>query len=107
VLRLHRAIKQFMQTHDNANVAFVCHAQSAELRCIVAVGNTSTLPHQQHQHCWGVIVAIMQRRVPSNLSKSMDPDESYGNAIVLTVLKDVVINNYLSVVTHADIVTRC
>ncbi len=49
----------------------------------------------------------MRQRVPSDLSKSMDPDESYGKAIVLTVVEDVVNNNYLSVVTHADIVTHC
>jgi hypothetical protein len=44
---------------------------------------------------------------PPILAKSMDPDESCGNAIVLTVLKDVVNNNYLSVVTCADVVTCC
>jgi hypothetical protein len=65
------------------------------------------LPHQRHQHCWGVIDAIVQQWVPSNLSKSMDPDESYGNTIVLTVLKDVVNNDYLSVVTRADVAMHC
>ncbi len=37
----------------------------------------------------------------------MDPDESYGNTIVLTVLKDVVNNDYLSVVTCVDVVMHC
>ncbi len=65
------------------------------------------LLHQRQQHCRGIVVAIMQQQVPSDLSKSMDLDESYGNAIVLTVLKDVFNNNYLSVVTCADVVTHC
>ncbi len=65
------------------------------------------LPRQQHGHRWEVIVAIVRRWVPFDLSKSMDPDESYGNAIVLTVLKDVVTNDYLGVIMCADVVTRC
>jgi hypothetical protein len=46
-------------------------------------------------------------RASYDFSKSVDTDESYGNAIVLTILKDVINNVYHSVGTRADVVTRC
>jgi hypothetical protein len=46
------------------------------------------LLRQRHQNHWGVLVAIAQRRAPLNTSKSVDPNESYGNTIVLTLLKN-------------------
>jgi hypothetical protein len=104
--KLHRAIKQFMQTHNNVNVAFFCHAYSAELQCIVAVCDVSTQLHWRYRHHQGVVIAIIWRQVPSNLSKSMDPNEFYGNAIVLTILKDVVNNVYLSVSMHVDVILQ-
>lgn len=51
--------------------------------------------------------AVPNRRASYDFSKSVDTDESYGNAIVLTILKDVINNVYHSVGTRADVVTRC
>ncbi len=73
---LHMAIKQFMQTHNNIDVAFFCSAYLAELQCIATICDMSKLPLWQHQHCRGVVIAIVQWWVPSDRSKSMDPDES-------------------------------
>ncbi len=35
----------------------------------------------------GIVIAIVQQRIPFDLSKSMEYDDSYGNTIVLTLLK--------------------
>ncbi len=55
----------------------------------------------------GVVVAIVRRRPPSDFSKSMDPDESYGNAIVLIILKDALTTITFSRYKRVDAVTRC
>ncbi len=58
-------------------------------------------------HRRGVVIAIVRRWASYDFSKSVDPDESYGNAIVLTILKDVINNVYPSLGTCADVITRC
>ena len=71
-------------------VTCVCCALPAELRCMSRLLNCNhrRCLHQCHQHCQ---VNRRHLRVmtdpPLIIVKAMDNDESYGNTIVLIVLK--------------------
>ena len=50
----------------------------------------STLPRRCHRHRRVNRPRLRAMTIPSSIKvKAMDPDESYGNTIVLTVLKNV------------------
>jgi hypothetical protein len=66
------------------------------------------LPRGRDRHRQGSHRRHRATTAPSPIfSKSADPDESYGNAIVLIILKDVLTTIIFSHYERVDAVTRC
>ena len=72
-------------------VMCVCCALPAELRCMsrALIRDHRRCPRRCHRHRRVNRPRLRAMTVPSSIKvKAKDPDESYGNTIVLTVLKN-------------------